>query len=175
MKWYLYFEGKSTLLDAITNARPKIASYPFTTIVPNLGVCEVDSLRGDAMVLADIPGLLEGAHLGIGLGKGFLRHIERCKIIVHVLNGDSSDILGDYVAINRELKLYSSILANKPQIVVINKIDLPHVADRLDEIRSNLKPQMPHSRLLVISAAGRIGLDEFVEKTFNFLSKVQAE
>jgi GTP-binding protein len=94
--------GKSTLLDALTNARPKIASYPFTTIVPNLGVCEIGgegSLQsgGSAMVLADIPGLLEGAHMGVGLGRGFLRHVERCHMIIHVVAGDSVDTVSDYL------------------------------------------------------------------------------
>ena len=88
--------GKSTLLNAVTNARPKIASYPFTTIVPNLGVCRIDGGRmegGEELVMADIPGLLEGAHAGVGLGRGFLRHIERCKMIIHIVSGSSEDPL----------------------------------------------------------------------------------
>jgi len=117
--------GKSTLLDAITNARPKIASYPFTTIVPNLGVCQVGGGQangGAAMVVCDIPGLLEGAHEGVGLGRGFLRHVERCAVILHIVNGASVDPVGDFKAINRELRLFSPTLAAKPQIVALNKV-----------------------------------------------------
>lgn len=170
--------GKSTLLDAITNAKPKIASYQFTTIVPNLGVCEVgggSKFGGNSMIISDIPGLLEGAHLGVGLGRGFLRHVERCKIIIHIINGDSIDPVGDYVAINRELNLFSPELAIKPQIVVLNKIDLPHVQEKQQELLEKLKDVMPHKRLLPISAAGRIGLDELVEKSYNFLQKVKQD
>ena len=112
--------GKSTLLGAITSAKPKIASYAFTTIVPNLGVCEVGGRLADggtALVIADIPGLVEGAHKGVGLGRGFLRHIERCKIILHLVNGDSyPDCLREFAAINEELRLFSPQLASKPQV-----------------------------------------------------------
>lgn len=170
--------GKSTLLDAITNARPKIAPYPFTTIVPNLGVCEVGgSLAngGDAMIIADIPGLLEGAHRGVGLGRGFLRHVERCKMIIHIVNGDSPSALQDFDAINRELQLFSPTLAAKPQVVVLNKIDIPHVAEKQTELMAAIRERMAHARLLAISAAGRIGTDDLVERTFKFLQKVKAD
>eukprot|EP01035_Chromulina_nebulosa_P018568 gene18568-24291_t len=166
--------GKSTLLDAITNAKPKIAPYPFTTIVPNLGVCEMSD-TGEAIVIADIPGLIEGAHLGVGLGRGFLRHIERCKIIIHLVNGDSVDPIHDFIAINKELLLFSPKLAMKPQIVVLNKIDLPHVKAKSDELIKKLKENMSHSRILAISAAGRIGLDLFKIKTYLFLKKLKME
>ena len=158
----------------MTNAKPKIAPYPFTTIIPNLGVISVDD-SGEAIVVADIPGLLEGASEGVGLGRGFLRHIERCKIIVHLLNGDNAHVVQDYVAINRELQLFSAILAKKPQIVVLNKCDLPSVQERQAAILGELQSIMPHSRLLVISAAGRIGLDDFVAKTMKFLKKIKSE
>ena len=114
--------GKSTLLSVVSAAKPKIADYPFTTIVPNLGVAEVDHRQ---IVLADIPGLMEGAHEGIGLGLDFLRHIERTRLLIHVLNGDSPDPLGDFEAINQELALFNPALADRPQIVVFNKMDLP--------------------------------------------------
>ncbi len=114
--------GKSTLLSVISAAKPKIADYPFTTIVPNLGVAEVNH---NQMVFADIPGLMEGAHEGVGLGLDFLRHIERTRVLVHVLNGDSPDPLGDFEAINQELSLFNPALAEKPQLVVFNKMDLP--------------------------------------------------
>jgi len=168
--------GKSTLLDAITNARPKIANYPFTTIVPNLGVCQVgggEAMGGATMVVCDIPGLLEGAHEGVGLGRGFLRHVERCKIIVHIVNGDSVDPVGDFEAINRELRLFSPTLASKPQVVVLNKVDLPHVKDRVESLKEGLREHMTHSRLLVVSAAARQGVHDLVTRTHAFLQKVK--
>jgi len=172
--------GKSTLLDAITNASPKIASYPFTTIVPNLGVCEVRGKGsvangGDAMVVADIPGLIEGAHIGVGLGRGFLRHVERCKMIIHIINGESPDPVGDFNAVNRELQLFSPLLAVKPQVVVLNKIDVPEVQQRQEEILEGVLKNCKHTRVLTISAAGKIGLDTLVERTHKFLLKIKAD
>ena len=172
--------GKSSLLDAVTNAKPKIASYPFTTIIPNLGVCRVGSSdlkdgKVDGMVIADIPGLIEGAHQGTGLGRRFLRHVERCSMILHIINGDSPDPVRDYITINEELRLFSEKLANKPQVVVLNKIDLPHVAERQDEILSLLRKHMPHTRLLTMSAAARINVDDLVERVYKFLMKIKAE
>lgn len=114
--------GKSTLLSVISAARPKIADYPFTTVVPSLGVAEVDHRP---FVVADIPGLLEGAHEGVGLGLDFLRHIERTRLIIHLVSGISPDPLGDFEAINNELVLFNPEIADKPQIVVLNKLDLP--------------------------------------------------
>jgi GTP-binding protein len=169
--------GKSTLLDAITNAKPKIAPYPFTTIVPNLGVCDVskhDNGLNEGMTIADIPGLLEGAHKGVGLGRGFLRHVERCKIIIHIINGDSMDPVADFNAINRELQLFSPTLAMKPQIVVLNKIDLL-TNEQQEKLLNNIKTNMKHSRLLAISAAGRVGLDILIEKTYLFLKKIKSD
>jgi GTP-binding protein len=171
--------GKSTLLGAITSAKPKIASYAFTTIIPNLGVCEVGGRLADggtALVIADIPGLVEGAHKGVGLGRGFLRHIERCKIILHLVNGDSyPECLREFEAINKELQLFSEQLASKPQVVVLNKVDLPHVEERRQEIMDGLLKLMPHTRLLCISAAGRVGTSDLVERTYKFLLKVRAD
>eukprot|EP01033_Poteriospumella_lacustris_P008782 gene8782-6318_t len=118
--------GKSTLLAAVSNAKPKIADYPFTTVVPNLGVCDLfvdEASKGQipssvsSLVLADIPGLLEGAHVGVGLGMAFLRHIQRCRVLIHVIRGDSPDPLGDFQAINQELALFNPRLANKTQVV----------------------------------------------------------
>lgn len=113
--------GKSTLLAVSSNAKPKIADYPFTTVTPNLGVCDVLSGEGDDMnskglVLADIPGLLEGAHSGVGLGLAFLRHVQRCRVLVHLVNGDSPDPMGDYRAIQQELELFSPKLLEKQQV-----------------------------------------------------------
>jgi GTP-binding protein len=146
--------GKSTLLAATSNAKPKIADYPFTTIVPNLGMCDVDgSDDGRGLVLADIPGLLEGAHDGKGLGLSFLRHVQRCRVLIHVLRGDSEDPVGDLVAINQELELFNPKLANKTQVVVINKVDIPEVREQLDTLIARVKQAAGHTRVLGISAA----------------------
>ncbi len=112
--------GKSTFLAATSNARPKIADYPFTTLVPNLGVVGID---GTEFVMADIPGLIEGAHEGRGLGDTFLGHVERCAVLLHLVDGTSEDIAGDYRVIARELAEYGGGLAEKPRILGLNKID----------------------------------------------------
>lgn len=125
--------GKSTLLAAVSAARPKIAAYPFTTLVPNLGVVAFDDR---SFVMADIPGLIEGAHRGAGLGHKFLRHIERTRLLIHLLDGASHDPLHDLKDINHEMALFSPRLAEKPQIVVLNKMDLPQaraIWPRVDE------------------------------------------
>lgn len=114
--------GKSTLLSAASAARPKIADYPFTTLQPNLGVASLDDYS--TLVLADLPGLIEGAHAGAGLGHDFLRHIERTRVLVHLLDGAAEDPLDNWAKINQELALYSVTLAQRPQIVVLNKMDL---------------------------------------------------
>ncbi|MCB0060887.1 MAG: GTPase ObgE [Caldilineaceae bacterium] len=125
--------GKSTLLSVLSAAKPKIADYPFTTVTPNLGVAEVDHRQ---IVFVDIPGLMEGAHEGTGLGLDFLRHIERTRILVHLLGGDSPDPLGDFTAINQELDLFNPELLEKPQLVVFNKMDLPMAQERWPEIEA---------------------------------------
>ncbi|MBN1318787.1 MAG: GTPase ObgE [Anaerolineales bacterium] len=114
--------GKSTLLSAVSAARPKIADYPFTTLAPNLGVASLDDFR--SLILADIPGLIEGAHQGAGLGHDFLRHIERTRVLIHLLNGAAENPLDDWAKIDEELALYNPQLAQRPQIVVLNKMDL---------------------------------------------------
>lgn len=124
--------GKSTLLSVVSAARPKIADYPFTTLSPTLGVVEAD---GDTFVLADIPGLIEGAHEGAGLGIQFLRHVARTRLLVHLVDGASPDPVADYRSINRELELYSPDLAAKPQIVALNKMDLTGAEDKLAALR----------------------------------------
>ena len=129
--------GKSTLLAAVSNAKPKIAPYPFSTLEPNLGVVELD--EDTTLVLADIPGLIEGAHLGLGLGHDFLRHIQRTRVLIHLLDGLAEDTLLDLAQINSELSLFDPDLAEKPQIVALNKIDLPDVASRWDKIETVLK------------------------------------
>jgi GTP-binding protein len=132
--------GKSTLLAAITNAKPKIAPYPFTTLEPNLGVANLDDET--TLVLADIPGLIEGAHLGVGLGHDFLRHIQRTRVLIHLLDGMAEDPILDFAQINTELSLFDPELARKPQIVAFNKMDLPDVQARWVEIKTKLKKRI---------------------------------
>ncbi len=129
--------GKSTLLSVLTNAKPKIGDYPFTTLEPNLGVANIDD--DTTVVMADIPGLIEGAAEGAGLGHDFLRHVQRTRVLIHMIDGLSEDPLADYSQINSELALFDTKLGSKPQIVVLNKIDQPDVLERLDEITSSFK------------------------------------
>jgi GTP-binding protein len=132
--------GKSTLLAASTNAKPKIASYPFTTLEPNLGVANLDDET--TLVLADIPGLIEGAHQGVGLGDDFLRHIQRTRVLIHLLDGMAEDPILDFAQINTELSLFDPELARKPQIVAFNKVDLPDVQERWVKIKAKLKKRI---------------------------------
>lgn len=127
--------GKSTLLSVISAAKPKIADYPFTTIIPNLGVAEVGHSQ---IVFADIPGLLEGAHDGVGLGLDFLRHVERSRMLLHLLDGASPDPLGDFEAINQEMLLFNPALAERPQIVALNKLDLPQAQEIWPDVEQAL-------------------------------------
>jgi GTP-binding protein len=129
--------GKSTFLAAVTNAKPKIAAYPFTTLEPNLGVAYLD--EDTTLVLADIPGLIEGAHLGVGLGHDFLRHIQRTRVLIHLLDGLAEDPLLDLAQINSELALFDPALADKPQVVALNKMDLLEVQIRWPKIEQALK------------------------------------
>jgi len=128
--------GKSTLLAVVSAARPKIADYPFTTLEPNLGVVTMDDRD---FVLADIPGLIEGAHAGAGLGHQFLRHVERTRLLIHLLDGASADPLGDFEKINEELALFDPQLARKPQVVVLNKMDLPQAQELWPRIKREIK------------------------------------
>src|SRR5512146_986745 len=129
--------GKSTLLSVLTNAKPKIASYPFTTLEPNLGVANIDD--DTTVVLADIPGLIEGASQGAGLGHDFLRHIQRTRVLVHILDGLSEDPVADYSQINSQLSLFDPNLGKKPQLVALNKIVQPEVQERLADIQKKFK------------------------------------
>ncbi|MCJ7529843.1 MAG: GTPase ObgE [Anaerolineales bacterium] len=143
--------GKSTLLSVVTNAKPKIAPYPFTTLGPNLGVAELDD--GITLVLADIPGLIEGAHKGLGLGHDFLRHIQRTRVLIHLLDGLAESPVLDFAQINSELALFDPGLAEKPQVVALNKIDLPEVQARWPQIEAELK-QRGISPLAISAIAG---------------------
>ena len=124
--------GKSTLLTAVSNAKPKIAGYPFTTREPVLGVAEVGM---KTFVVAEVPGLIDGAHLGRGLGHEFLRHVERTRVLLHLLDGSSPSVSDDMNNLNTELALYKPALARKRQVVVVNKIDLPEVEARISELK----------------------------------------
>lgn len=150
--------GKSTLLSALTNARPKIASYPFTTLEPNLGVAQVDD--DTTIVLADIPGLIEGAAEGAGLGHDFLRHIQRTRVLIHLLDGLSNDPLADFSQINSELALFDPNLAKKPQIVALNKIDQPEVQERLKDLQARFKKKKVD--LMAVSALARTNTRELL-------------
>jgi len=158
--------GKSTLLSVLTNAQPKIAPYPFTTIEPNLGVARVDD--DTTVVLADIPGLIEGAHLGLGLGHDFLRHIQRTRVLIHLLDGLSADPVADYSQINSELALFDPNLAHKAVIVALNKIDQPEVQARLPAIRKEMKKRKVE--FMTISALARTNVRELLLKAVEKLS-----
>ncbi len=159
--------GKSTLLAACTSARPKIAEYNFTTLSPNLGVVQA---REASFVMADIPGLIEGAHEGAGLGLDFLRHIERTRMLIHVVDASSfegRDIIADYEAIRNELSSYSGELAAKPEIVAANKMDMPDAQKNAQRLREYLSPK--GIEVFEISAAIEEGVKELMERTSEML------
>lgn len=161
--------GKSTLLSRLSNARPKVAEYPFTTLKPMVGVCEIDLSR--SMVIADIPGLIEGASLGQGLGFRFLRHLERVRVLCHLIDGSSEeDLLSRFLTINKELLLYSDKLAALPQLVVINKIDAlsDGQAEKIAEFMDYLACKQIHG--LKISAVSGEGLGELKEELFKVIA-----
>jgi GTP-binding protein len=160
--------GKSTLLAAVTDATPKIADYPFTTLAPQLGIAALDASR--RLVLADIPGLIEGAATGAGLGHEFLRHIERTRVLVHLLDvapADGSNPAANYRLVREELMRYSALLAEKPELIVLNKLDvLPDEAERAAAV-AKLRAELQLGRdeeLLGISAATRAGTREMLER-----------
>ncbi len=147
--------GKSTMLSVVSNAKPKIAPYPFTTLQPNLGVVELDNEI--QLILADIPGLIEGAHRGEGLGHDFLRHIQRTRVLIHLLDGLSDEPILDLAQINSELALFDPALGDKPQIVVLNKMDLPDVEKKWPQVRSQLS-EKGYQDVFSISAITRQGI-----------------
>ncbi|MEG2584028.1 MAG: GTPase ObgE [Oscillospiraceae bacterium] len=160
--------GKSTFLSIISDARPKIANYHFTTLQPNLGV--VDMGEGAGFVVADIPGVIEGAHAGVGLGHEFLRHVERTRVLLHIVDVsgiEGRDPLEDFRTINRELELYSPKLAKKPQIVLANKSDIPSFYDNFDNFKKELE-EMGY-KVFEISAATRKGIKDVVNYTYEQL------
>lgn len=164
--------GKSTILSVVTKAKPKIANYHFTTLTPNLGVCE--AIRGKGFVLADIPGLIEGAAEGVGLGHDFLRHVERTRLLIHVVDisgSEGREPLDDFYQINSELEQYNAKLASREQVVIANKMDL--VSE--DEVYVNFKNALEQKgyRVFPVSAATLKGLDEVMRHVTERLDHIQ--
>lgn len=162
--------GKSSILSRISSAKPKIADYPFTTLNPVLGVVRVDEEK--SFVLADIPGLIEGAHQGTGLGHEFLRHVSRTRVLIHVVDVasvDGRDPVSDYESINEELYLYEEGLAELPQIIVANKMDLPMAKAGLDMLREHISEG---DQIISVSAVTGEGLSQLIYSAFEILEKI---
>ena len=151
--------GKSTFISVVSSAKPKIADYPFTTLVPNLGV--VKKPTGDGFVIADIPGLIEGASEGVGLGYEFLRHVERCRFLIHIVDISQENPLNNFKIINNELEKHSEALAQRYQIVVLNKIDVVDEETK-QQIISEFKEYMPEKEIFAISAVTRDNVDKLM-------------
>jgi len=162
--------GKSTLLSVISNAKPKIADYEFTTLSPNLGVVKI---YDDSFVVADIPGLIDGASEGAGLGHEFLAHIERTRLVVHVIDASSyygNDIVDDYKTINKELKKYNEKLSKLPQIVAFTKLDLvDNVEEKIAYFKSKIKDKV---EIVPISSVTRKNVDDLIKKVYSTLSSL---
>jgi GTP-binding protein len=161
--------GKSTLISAVSSARPKIADYPFTTLIPNLGV--VRKPTGDGTVFADIPGLIEGAHLGIGLGHEFLRHIERTRLLIHLVSLTSEDPIADYQIIQGELAAYGRGLEKRSQILVFNKIDAVD-EETIDNYQKQFA-KITNAEILTISAVTGAGLTTLLAKVWQQLEQLE--
>ena len=153
--------GKSTFLSRVSAARPKIANYPFTTLKPKLGVVYIDDSE---FVLADIPGLIEGAHQGIGLGDKFLKHIERCNVLIHLIDGTSEDPIQDYKTVRRELEEYSPEIAVKSELIALSKVDAM-LKEEIEEKQSALEAALGQKIFTVSSHAGQ-GLKELLRNTY---------
>ncbi|GAB4472057.1 MAG: GTPase ObgE [Anaerolineales bacterium] len=165
--------GKSTLLARVTNAKPKIAPYPFTTLEPNLGVVELDDET--VFVLADVPGLIEGAHRGVGLGIDFLKHVQRTKVLIHLLDGLSDDPIADFHQINTEMALFDPYLSKKPQIVAVNKIDLPEARESAEKVHRALKDQKGVEKVWMISAVSGENVRELLYQVAQKLRSLPEE
>ncbi|KAL3929628.1 MAG: hypothetical protein SGBAC_012126 [Bacillariaceae sp.] len=190
--------GKSTFLAAVTRSDPKIADYAFTTVVPNLGVWipgenrngkqqasanEENKAAGSAgVVICDVPGLIEGAADGVGLGHAFLRHVERCRVILHLIDGTSEDPVGDYKMVNEEIRRYGTgSLAEMPQVAVVNKIDAwrllgnDEYEQRKADLGEKLKEAMGHTRLLWVSAKEKENVEELMQRMASYVTKIKAD
>ena len=162
--------GKSTIISMVSRSKPKIAAYHFTTLTPNLGV--VKASDGRSFVMADLPGLIEGASLGEGLGDKFLKHIERTKVIAHVLDMSASEMRApyeDYILINKELEAFNEKLIKKPQIIVANKMDLPNAKEELEKFRQKLGKDI---EIYEVSAATNTGLQRVVDRLADLVDEV---
>jgi len=170
--------GKSTLISRITNARPKIADYPFTTLIPNLGIVDLKKSTkkniNDSFVIADIPGLIEGAHEGKGLGYEFLKHVARTKVLVHIIDINENDLIKDYRTIINELKKYDPEISKKPQIIALNKTDT--LDNELAELfKKDMKKEIKKFKIFLISAVSGAGIPEMLMETYKLLKKVREE
>ena len=165
--------GKSSILTAISAARPKIADYPFTTIEPVLGVVDY---RHKSFVAVDIPGLIKGAHQGVGLGDEFLKHIQRTRVLVHVVDGSENNIVERIISINDEISRFDAELSKKPQILVINKFDLDEVSVLASEITESVESVKGlHSKIIFVSAATYAGIDELKHAMSDYLEQKHEE
>jgi GTP-binding protein len=165
--------GKSSILTAISAARPKIADYPFTTIEPVLGVVDY---RHKSFVAVDIPGLIKGAHQGVGLGDEFLKHIQRTRVLVHVVDGSEDNIVERIISINDEISRFDAELSKKPQILVINKFDLDEVSVLASEITESVESVKGlHSKIIFVSAATYVGIDELKHAMSDYLEQKHQE
>lgn len=162
--------GKSTLISVLSAAKPKVADYPFTTLVPNLGVVRRET--GDGTVFADIPGLIEGAHAGVGLGHDFLRHVERTKLLVHLIDITDDQVLQNYLTIQDELKSYGRGLSDRPQILVFNKNDASD--DELTEYLTEELEALSGSKVFVVSAVTQAGLQPLLQEIWRQLDELKA-
>ncbi|MGD1919960.1 MAG: GTPase ObgE [Pleurocapsa sp.] len=162
--------GKSTLISSLSSAKPKVANYPFTTLVPNLGV--VRKPTGDGTVFADIPGLISGASEGIGLGHDFLRHIERTRVLLHLIDVNANNPIADYETIQQELEAYGHGLPQRPQIIAFNKIDA--IDDEMLELIISELQEVTQTPIYAVSAVSRQGLDTVVQKIWSILDAEKA-
>ena len=167
--------GKSTLLSVVSAAKPKIGAYHFTTITPNLGVVDVG--EGRSFVMADLPGLIEGAHEGVGLGHEFLRHVERTRVIIHVvdMSGSEGVTFEDWQKINDELRLYNPVLAERPQVVAANKMDMPDSEANLEQFLQQVREVKPDIEVMPISSLTRQGIQELLYRAADLLDQIPDE
>lgn len=166
--------GKSTLLRTVSNARPEVADYPFTTLIPNLGVCDMErfGLKSQSMVWLDIPGVIEGAADGKGLGFAFLRHADKCRLMLHLVDGTSVDPVARLRAINSELERYSPTLGRMPQVVLLTKVDLPEVKETAQDKVAALKEAVGHGRVLAISSHSQQNVGQLLRRMRSLVDQV---
>jgi len=162
--------GKSTFLSVVSAARPKIADYPFTTLHPNLGVVGID---GQEFVMADIPGLIEGAHEGAGIGHRFLGHVERCRVLLHLIDASAFDPVESWRIVRREVEAYADVLADKPEVLVLSKCDTAP-ADYLDEVRDALQAEGA-GKILYMSSVSHDGVTEVLRAVQAMIAESKAE